>query len=54
MIIEKEDTTAKLNPGEETVLLAEICRKYDDFEDLRNQQLTDIKLVRNAIYLVIT
>ena len=26
MIIEKEDTTAKLNPGEETVLLAEICR----------------------------
>ena len=50
MIIEKEDTTAKLNPGEETVLLAEICRKYDDFEDLRNQQLTDIKLVRNAVY----
>lgn len=50
MIIEKEDLTAKIKPEDETTLLAEICRKYDDFEDLRNQQLSDIKLVRNAIY----
>lgn len=50
MIIENEDLTEKLEPVDETMLLGEICRKYDDFNDLRNQQLTDINLVRNAIY----
>lgn len=50
MIFENEDLTAKINSEDETILLSEICRKYDDFDDLRNQQLTDIKLVRNAIY----
>lgn len=50
MIIEKEDFEVKIKPEDEIILLSEICRKYDDFEDLRNQQLTDIKLVRNAIY----
>lgn len=50
MIIENDDLTAKIKPEDETILLNDICRKFDDFEDLRSQQLTDIRLVRNAIY----
>lgn len=50
MIIENEDLTEQIKPEDEIMLIGEICRKYDDFNDLRNQQLTDINLVRNAIY----
>lgn len=50
MIIENEDLTTQIKPEDEHMLTAEICRKYDDFEDLRNEQLSDIKLVRNAVY----
>ena len=50
MIIENEDLTTKINPEDETILLADICQKYDDFNEIRNQQLTDIALVRDGIY----
>lgn len=50
MKIETEDLTQKLSEIDERFLIGSITEKYDRFEDQRNSQLTDIKLVRDAIY----
>lgn len=50
MILENDDLMTELSEPDETALLGEICRKYDDFNDMRSAQLTDISLVRNAVY----
>lgn len=50
MKIETEDLTQKLTQIEEKFLVSNIVEKFDKFDEQRNSQLTDIKLVRNAIY----
>ncbi|MDR1168852.1 MAG: hypothetical protein LBK53_08215 [Heliobacteriaceae bacterium] len=50
MKIETTDLTKKLNAEDELFLVNNITAKYDRFEDLRLPQLTDIKLVRDAVY----
>lgn len=50
MKIEAEDLTQKLSDTEERFLVSSITEKYDKFNDQRTAQLTDIKLVRDAIY----
>ena len=50
MKIETEDLTKKLSENEELFLVGSITEKFDMYEELRNPQLTDIKLVRDAIY----
>lgn len=50
MKIETEDLTKKLSENEELFLVSKITEKFDRYEELRNSQLTDIKLVRDAIY----
>ncbi len=50
MKIETEDLTQKLSDTEERFLVSSITEKYDKFNDQRSAQLTDIKLVRDAIY----
>lgn len=50
MKIEAEDLTQKLSDTEERFLVSSITEKYDKFNDQRSAQLTDIKLVRDAIY----
>lgn len=50
MKIETEDLTKKLSDSEAIYLTGSIAEKFDRFEDMRNSQLTDIKLVRDAIY----
>lgn len=50
MKIETEDLTQKLSEIDEKFLISSITEKYDRFEEQRNSQLTDIKLVRDAIY----
>lgn len=50
MKIETEDLTKKLSENEELFLVGSITEKFDRYEELRNSQLTDIKLVRDAIY----
>ncbi len=50
MEITNDDLTLGIKPEDEILLVNEISEKYDRFEDYRIQQLTDIKLVRDAIY----
>lgn len=50
MHIETQDLTQKLSENDENFLVSSIVEKYDKFNDRRNLQLTDIKLVRDAIY----
>ncbi len=50
MKIEKEDLTQNLSDTEEKFLVANIIDKYDRFNEQRSSQLSDIKLVRDAIY----
>ena len=50
MKIETEDLTQKLSDTEEKFLTANIIEKYERFDEQRSLQLTDIKLVRDAIY----
>lgn len=50
MKIETEDLTRKLSEIDERFLVGSITDKYDKFDDQRSSQLTDIKLVRDAIY----
>lgn len=50
MKIENEDLTKKIMPEEEILLVSEICQKYERFETLRTQQLSDLRLIRNTIY----
>lgn len=50
MKIETEDLTQKLSDTEERFLVSNIIEKFDKFDEQRSAQLTDIKLVRDAIY----
>jgi len=50
MKFEMEDLTKNLNETEEKFLVSNITTTYDRFNDLRNSQLSDIKMVRDAIY----
>ncbi len=50
MKIETEDLTQKLPDTEEKFLTANVVEKYERFDEQRSLQLTDIKLVRDAIY----
>lgn len=50
MKIETEDLTQKLSDTEESFLVSNIIKKFDKFDEQRSAQLTDIKLVRDAIY----
>ena len=50
MKFEIEDMTKKINETEEKFLTANISELYDRFNDRRSSQLTDIKLVRDAVY----
>lgn len=50
MKIDSEDLTQTLSPIEESFLLGNITEKYDRYNELRSTQLSDIKLVRDAIY----
>lgn len=50
MKYETEDLTKQLNEIEEKFLIGNISDKYDKFNEQRQTQLADIKLVRNAIY----
>lgn len=50
MKIETEDLTQKLSEYDEQFLIGNISNKFDKFNDDRNSQLTDLKLIRNAIY----
>ena len=50
MKFETEDLTKNLTELEERYLIGNISEKFDKFNDMRNSQLTDIKLIRDAIY----
>lgn len=50
MKFETEDLTKNLSESDEKYLIANISDKFDRFNDMRNSQLTDLKLIRNAIY----
>lgn len=50
MYVETEDLTQNLSEIDERFLTSNICEKYDLFNDDRSIQLTDMKLVRDAIY----
>ncbi|MBO6088659.1 hypothetical protein J6P92_10015 [bacterium] len=50
MKFETEDLTKKLSENEEKFLIGSISDKFDRFNDMRNSQLTDLELIRNAIY----
>lgn len=45
-----EDLTATLDPEEETNLIQKIPNKYDDLDDDRQEQLDDIKILKDTIY----
>lgn len=50
MKIETEDLTVKISKTEENYLANSIVKKYDTLENERMSQISDIKLIRNAIY----
>ena len=50
MKIEQEDLIQKLDNLNEKYLIGNITKKFDKYDGERNSQLTDIKLVRDAIY----
>ena len=50
MEITNDDLTLGIKPEDEILLVNDISQKYDKYEDSRIQQLSDIKLVRDAIY----
>ena len=50
MKFETEDLTKEISQLEEKNLISSIVEKYDLFNDRRSSQLSDIKLVRDAIY----
>lgn len=45
-----EDLTTTLNSEEEVLLIKKIPQRYDELEDDRQEQLEDIKVLRNTIY----
>ena len=50
MEIQKDDLTKELSVGEQVNLVNIICKKYDEYENRRASQLSDIRTVWNAIY----
>lgn len=50
MKIEIENLEQNFNDIEEKFLISKISNTYEKFNDMRNSQLTDIKMVQNAIY----
>lgn len=50
MKIETEDLSQTIPVPEEQFLIGSISEMYDRFNDLRSTQLSDIKLVRDAVY----
>ncbi len=50
MKFEIEESNKNLNENEEKYMVGKIAALYEKFNDMRNSQLTDIKLIRNAIY----
>ncbi len=50
MKIETEDLTQKLSETQEKFLVSSIAEKYDKFDEQRSSQLSDIKLIREAIF----
>lgn len=50
MEITNDDLTLGIKPEDEILLVNDISQKYDKYEDSRIQHLSDIKLVRDAIY----
>lgn len=54
MQLEMEDLTIKINELEESYLVDRITRKFDNYENGRSSQLSDLAAVRNAIYEVKT
>lgn len=50
MKVETEDLTQKLTEPEELFLVGNITEKYDKYDDMRAVQLSDIRLVREAIF----
>lgn len=50
MEITNDDLTLGIKPEDEILLVNDISQKYDKYEDYRIQQLSDIKLVRDAVY----
>lgn len=50
MEITNDDLTFGIKPEDEILLVNDISQKYDKYEDYRIQQLSDIKLVRDAVY----
>lgn len=45
-----EDLATKINKDEEILLVQKIPQKYDDLEDDRQEQIEDIKILRDTIY----
>ena len=50
MQIEKIDLTTKTDEKENIYLVKQISNKYDEYESARSLQLSDIRIVRDAIY----
>lgn len=50
MQVEKIDLTAQTDDKENIYLVKQISNMYDEFESARSLQLSDIKIVRDAIY----
>lgn len=50
MKIETEDLTKKLKPEQETLLARDIIQKFDKYDDMRAAQLSDNKIMQDAIY----
>ena len=50
MKIETENLIYNLGEAEEIYLTGEVAGRYDEFEDMRTEQLNDIRMVRNSIY----
>ena len=50
MKVDIDDLTQNLSDIDEKFLVSSIVEKYDKFNDQRSLQLTDMKLIRDAIY----
>ena len=50
MKIELDDLTQKLDENDKSFLVSSVAEKFDKFDGDRSAQLTDIKLIRDAIY----
>ena len=50
MKIETEDLTYKLEPEQEILLARDISDRYDKYDEMRAAQLSDNRLMREAIY----